>query len=111
MNPEIRKCLVGSTGHVTLNVAHLLSDISRGQHDGLITPLCVMEYPEGWIIRWWTSPEYGRDGAGWDGCAAEWRKTPVCIKRLIEKAESLECDMIQLDRDADTIEGMKTWEW
>lgn len=108
MNPEIKKCLCGSTGHVTLNVSKLLTRISRGESDGLITPLCVMEYYEGWIIRWWTGPEYGRDKAG---CLTEWRRTPICIKQLIGKAESLGCSMIQLDCDADAIEGMKTWEW
>lgn len=102
MKPEIRKVLVCSTSHVSRNVMVLL-DLQNDDSIALSSVICSnVEY--GWLVRYWP-PALSE-------CRTEaWRTIPRCLKDVIERAESIGCNMILFDRDADTLDGIRTYEW
>lgn len=98
MKPEIRKVLVCSTSHVTRRVAEALD----GNHL-CIDGICWNNVEYGWLVRYWNSKQ--------EPNSIEWKCTPVCMKHVIAKAEELGCSMILFDCDADTLDGVKTFDW
>lgn len=98
---EIRKTLVCSTAHVSRNVMMILDD----DYNPHPIESCIYErLQHGWIIRYWR-PSRDEERAG------HWRIMPRCMKDVIERAESLGCNMIVFDSDADTIDGIRTYDW
>lgn len=96
MKPEIRKVLVCSTSHVPGHVAKRLNAGTLGIEGVVIEE--DIEY--GWLVRYWAPKE--------DGGRSVW---PVQIRLVIERAESLGCSMILFDCDADTLDGIRTYDW
>lgn len=98
---EIRKTLVCSTAHVSRNVMMILdNDYSQKKIEYIIHSR--VEY--GWIVRYWP-PKRSENRTD------AWKTMPSCMKDVIERAESLRCSMVLFDRDADVMDGIRTYEW
>lgn len=100
MKHEIRKTLVCSTAHVSRSVMMLMDDDCGRDVPWLIHSR--LEY--GWLVRYWP-PKSSEDRT------FAWRTVPRCMKDVIERAESLGCTMVMFDRDADNLEGIRTYDW
>lgn len=94
ITPEIHRTLFASTANITAETNELMLS---GQSIGL--PYDDVDY--GYLVR---VPDPGED----DEADAALR---LDIGALVEAARSQRCKYLRLDRDADPIEGLPTYEW
>lgn len=97
---EIRKTLALSTGHVTLNVAHILDDC-RPTPDGFDISWQTIEY--GWLFRQTKLDPGDLENGG--------RCIPRCLRNCLELAAANGCDYLILDCDGPQIEQLPFYNW
>jgi len=97
---EIRKTMVLSTGHVTLNVAHILDEY-RSQPDGF--DLCWKQIEYGWLFRK-TKIDYSE-------LEYEGRGIPRCLRNCLDLAAANDCDFLILDCDGPQVEQLPFYNW
>lgn len=102
MKPEIRKMLVCSTSNVSKNVADILDNTDKNLKAMAGIVWAELEY--GWLIRYWP-PLRSIDRV------KLWPALPRCLRDVIEVAEKNGCSMILFDCDADTLDGVKIFDW
>jgi hypothetical protein len=106
MLQHIEKMLVGSTGHVTRDVAGLLDAASTQRDQNDWTDAWVV-YPHGeygWLIR-----VPGNDDTGLQH--PDCQKAPVMFFDIMALARRMGCEWVLLDRDAAPIGGLKSYDW
>lgn len=91
---EIRKVLVCSTAHVTEATSKWL--------DSDDCQIACYKYEYGWFLPILVGLDPWADMPG---------KIPDELRGLYATAIKNECSMVQLDCDADEIDGLPTWEW
>jgi len=100
---ETPRMLVLSTGHVTRGTARDLEDYCNpgtlGEHRPRTVPIAFAKGEYGWIIA--ILPDREED-------FARWTDDLLAIRKLAIEAG---CTWIMLDRDADTVEGLPTYDW
>ena len=98
MKPEIRKVLVCCTSHVSRNVMMMLDEDATRK----IPYVIHSDVDYGWLIRYWPPKRFSDDRR------KSWRTMPRCLKDVIERAESLGCNLVMFDCDAATLDGIRT---
>lgn len=90
----VRKFLDASTAHLPQNICELLDS-----YDGVI----AYEHGEyGWLL--WVPDDV-------DEHATDYLDIPDEVLVVQRFARNLDCDYVLLDRDADRVDGLPTWEW
>lgn len=88
-----------STAHITEQTAEWIDDNLVFQNTNILgTDMNIIAYQKGdygWFIP------LGQD----------FDLVPADLKQVIEKAKQLKCDWIMLDRDAETVDGLRTYDW
>lgn len=95
----VLKMLELSTAHITENTAKWIDDNVISQRSRTLgDDEYIIAYPKhvyGWFIPL---------GQSFDAA-------PGDLKKVVEKAEELKCQWIMFDRDADEVNGLKTYNW
>lgn len=84
---------------LTLSTAHLSQDVALAMDE---------EEPQDWIydkLHWGYLVFVPEPGVGFA------RKIPDCLSAAVQKAQEFGCTHVRFDRDAETLDGLPTFDW